>query len=256
MKSLMPRAAMLFATALAVALTFSACGGAPPPQAPENLANRIVTVDPAFGGGMFLRSRMLGSPMHETVADEDELQAFLARERVVHDEQARALAARCLPATTARAGLRFLETEAGSTFAAAELLSATLYAYFDGAFVGAAAERFGDPAKVGPAAVAEFQMARAAAAEGRSVSPSQLAMTIGAMKVSPEHAAAIAQFCRSERGAEWLAARTQAFEDTQQRFLAFRHDAQEQGLIKSKLELSDLVLPRAESLEPEGANRR
>ncbi|MBZ0150757.1 MAG: hypothetical protein K8J09_04425 [Planctomycetes bacterium] len=255
MAHVMPRVIAAFAL-----LLFAGCGAAPEPATPplagaaDDFVAAVVAADPVFGSAEALFARLHDMPSYVRSPDTAAWGQFHAEHRLPTDVQAARLVRELVPAELAHAALPFLRSDAGQALMAAETVALTCYPWVADDFPAETAKYYGDAAQVGDAARNRFA-AIAAIVNGDnaghadlSPSPAQLAKNIGAMLVQPAQAEAIAGFYASPVGQRWLAVRLQALAPNQQRFLTLRDAAREQGLLRPRpeLELSDLILPRAE----------
>ena len=112
------------------------------------------------------------------------------------------------------------------------------------------AAQFADAARVGEGAQSVLRDVRQAMARGDSPSPARLALVVGATRLSPVQAAAIADFYASIPGQRWLAIRMQAFPRVEQRFASYLDALRQRGFVTSVPDLPGLVLPRATFDQP------
>ncbi len=210
----------------------------------------IVAADPLVGGGQAMVQR-LESPFSPATGDPAARTAFFASQTAELDAEARARVAARADETLAREALSFFDSDAGRAFADAELFALAGYPHHADDFPRRAAETFGDPGAVGPAAAAELADARALIAEGHGerISPLILSLKIPASRITPEQAEAIAAFFASDAGQRWLELQVAVFSPVQDSYRALRDDAIERGFIArpDESELPDLVLPKAEA---------
>lgn len=219
-------------------------------------ANAVAAADPAFGGGEALEFLLGHSPNDKLVGNPLERARFLREQRERHDAAAVDLVHELASGAAAEPALEFLRSDAGNAFVQAELWVIGLYP-FHAEMTRQRTERFSDPARVGESASRDVAHATQVIGEGGSGSPPLLAETIGAARLTPDHAHAIGAFFTSDDGVRWLAVRADAWARTHQRLQSFRAEARARGFLWTPPEdLEELILPPStyrESAEPQSS---
>ncbi len=237
---------MRLAATIALSLLTGACTTPRAPRTDEWVA-AVVAADHLFGGGTGFGHRLAAAPTLAPAGDPRQRAAFLDAMRRRHDEQAAALVLELTDEATARSAIQFLSTDAGNALIAAEDLALGCASWYPDSFPGDAAAVFADRAHVGDDARRRIAATGAALARGESGSPAVLALQIGAARLLPEHAGAIASFYRSATGQRWLDVRTRAYAASTPIYRAFVDEALHRGFAQSLdgPPLPDLILPPA-----------
>lgn len=231
-------------------LLLGACAGAAHPEATagnERTFAAIASGDPLFGGGAFVEQRLFAAPSFVAIGDPAARAAFMQRVRHEADAQALALAWELVTEEVA-AGVRdFVASPPNAVLWAAEALALAAHPWPGDDFAAQTAAVYGDPARVGAAAT---QLVRdlAAGDDYRSISPPRLAIELGAMRVSPAEAEAIAAFAATPAGVHWIAVRNAALARSQARFVEVLAEARANGFVRDLFDGAaalDVPLPTA-----------
>lgn len=213
-------------------------------------AEAVAAADPAFGGGEALEFMLRLSPRDTLVGDPLERARFLREQREHHDAAAVDLVHELASEAAAGPALEFLRSDAGNAFVQAELWAIGLYPHHAGEAAQRVA-RFSDAARVGDLARRDIAHGNQLIVEGGSASPSIMAETIGAARLTPEQAHAIEAFFTTEDGVRWLAVRTDAWARTLERLRSFHARAREHAFVRTPPEdLEELILPPSTYREP------
>lgn len=240
-----------------VLFVLAACGAQPSTQSPDRGAVGVgqdelyqgIAGDPAFAGWQSCWQQLRETTSLEVVDDEAAWQQFASERAAKHDEAALALARELVAPDRVAAFARFAASPAGQALAVAEGRAHAMAGSMLEVPTGTLA-RFRDHGNVGEVAREQFLAAVEQIRDGAgSPSPAQLALTIAAIVITPEHADAIDAFHRTDDGAAWLAVRDEARKRTRERVVAVQGDALERGLVKDRFNIP--TLPKAQFAEPE-----
>lgn len=205
----------------------------------------MACADPMFGGGASCEQRLFTTTHHTPTGDPVARAAFVRRLRERADADALDLAREVVAADLAAAVAAFVASPAASALWAAEGTALGGYPWHDADFVAQMLATCSDPAAVGNAALSRAREVLATL-ESASPSPARLSLVVGASRVQPEQARAIAGFAATAAGAAWFAARATAFARVQQRMAAMRAEAEQLGFLTKSVDLAELTLPRAQ----------
>ncbi len=220
----------------------------------EDWAVAVVGADPMFGGGAFLAPRLGEDPFLGLAGDSSLRAQFLREQSAVHDAMALALVRECATEDDSVEALVFLRSEAGAAMADAEVTALARWRHADDAFPAEAARTFGSPTLVGAGARKQLEEVAREMVTGGSPSPPRLAICVAATRLEPAQAESISRWFASPAGSRWLEIRTRAFSLANERYVAFLLTAKERGFTQNRMDLPDLVLPRAtfEDAPPKG----
>jgi hypothetical protein len=210
-------------------------------SAAPDWAAAAVQADALFGGAAGALSRLQLDAGIARVGDPGAHAAYLAEWRPRLDAAAIELVrTHATPELWAQVPPFF--AEAGHALRLAELSSLCGYLWAE-EFPESAAKRFGDAKQVGASAIRELSDAQREVLDGTaSISPQRLALTIGAARLSVEHAQAIAAFYGSPAGQQWLAVRKRAWPAAEKRYAAFLQDGFHRGLLRLPLAAHETVV--------------
>lgn len=223
----------------------AACAVVPPPSAAEQALQAMACADPMFGGGASCEQRLFTTTHHTPTGDPVARAAFVRRLRERADADALDLAREVVAADLAAAVAAFVASPAASALWAAEGTALGGYPWHDSDFVAQMLATCSDPAAVGSSALSRAREVLATL-ESASPSPATLSLVVGASRVQPEQARAIAGFAATAAGAAWFAARATAFAQVQQRIAGMRAEAERLGFLAKSVDLADFALPRAQ----------
>lgn len=237
-------------------LLLVACVGPPTKQDGAKCERTIVSIalaDPVFGGGATVEQRLFGSAAYYRPQGDPETRAAFAQlVRAQADADALALARELVPADLAEAVAEFLGSPAGASQYAAETLALSAYPWPANDFAAQTTSAYADANRVGAAAAAA-RLRELATTAADSVSPAQLAIEMGAMRVQPDEARKIRAFHATDVGARWIAVRGAALVRSEARFREVVKLARAQGFLGADLGL-DTPLPTSLPRTPPSAD--
>ncbi len=215
-------------------------------------AVELAALDPAFGGRAAVVAWVDRGPLWTWRGEPRAREAAMTRFFGELDEAALARCRAQLDPVVAEAALAFLRTDAGQAMIEAELLAMSTFGWHYDDLPTRLAAWLGDPGRVGPHAQEVFREATESVMDGGSGSPMQLALVLAARVVGEAEAGAIGAFLATDRGAAWLAGRTNAWPEARDEGRRALRKLADAGFARNATAdaMDDLILPRAEFSAP------